>query len=153
MKVLQYPATIHFTDSVLSIGFPTQTRVLFSDKKSKSDQWGGPIMVHESDPILMKILIIISLQEEIERGYRTRFHYRNDRTTQRRAIICDLQIRFSRELREVTEERGYSITAIDVGNSLTAQQIQDYNNKYLKNPDVLFHHLHEAQMSGFKTIP
>ena len=101
----------------------------------------------------MKILILLSLLEEIERRYRTKFHYRNDRTTQRRAIICDLQIRFSRELKEVTEERGYSITAIDVGNSLTTQQIEDYNNRYLENPDLLFQHLNDSQMNGFKTIP
>ena len=49
-------------------------------------------MVHESDARLMKILILISLLEEIERRYRTKFHYRNDRTTQTRAIISDLQI-------------------------------------------------------------
>ena len=52
-------------------------------------------------------------------------------------------------MEEVTEEREYSITAFDVGNSLTTQQIKDYNNRYLKNPDVLFHHLNEAQMNGF----
>ena len=110
-------------------------------------------MVHESDTRLMKMLILIFLLEEIERRYRNKFHYKNTCITRTRMFICDLQTRFKRELEEVTEERGYFITAIDVGNSLTSQQIEDYNSRYLENPDLLFHHLNDSQMNGFKTIP
>ena len=121
--------------------------------KIENGSVGKPIMVHESDHRLMKMLLLIFVLEEIERLYKNRFHYKNTYVTQTRKHICDLQTRFKRELEEVTEERGYLITAIDVGNSLTSQQIEDYNSRYLENPDLLFQHLNDSQMNGFKTIP
>ena len=44
-------------------------------QKIKIGSVGKPIMVHESDTRLMKMLILIFLLEEIERRYRNKFYY------------------------------------------------------------------------------